>query len=406
MAQANILHADLDAFYASVEQLLDPALRGRPVAVGGGVVLASSYEAKAYGVQSGMSVSAARLLCPALVSVDGHFDRYRELGDAVFTICEDFTPKVERISIDEAFLDVRGATHLFGDATTIATAIRSRVRTEVGLPLSIGVARTKFLAKVASQVAKPDGLVVVPPDAEMDFLHPLDVGLMWGVGTVRRRRLAERGISTIGDLAQARPGTVERLVGTAMAEQFAALSWNDDARSVQRERSAGSVGAQSAMPRAAPSRRRIHESLHALADRVGARLRKSDRAGRTVTVRLRVGDRRMVSRRRTLGSAICSSDALYRVAVELADQLITEEQPGEVSLVGIAVSKLRAGAVVQLELPYGDGLGSERARERAELDRAVDAARSRFGKDLVQRATDLGRRQGVPDTFRELAERS
>ncbi len=195
---ATILHADLDAFYASVEQLLDPSLRGRAIAVGGGVVLAASYEAKAFGVHGGMSGRKARELCPDLIFVGGHFKDYQRLGDAAIAVLNDFTPLVERLSIDEAFADVKGCTHLFGSPAEIAEAIRRRVRTELGLPISIGVASTKHLAKIASQVAKPDGLVVVAPGSEIAFLEPLPVDLLWGVGPSTKARLNATGIATIG----------------------------------------------------------------------------------------------------------------------------------------------------------------------------------------------------------------
>src|SRR5207247_1123334 len=214
-AMATILHADLDAFYASVEQMLDPSLRGKPVAVGGGVVLAASYEAKAFGVHGGMPGRTARELCPQLIFVSGHFKDYQRLGDAAIRVLSDFTPLVERISIDEAFANVRGCTHLFGPPEEIARRIRSRVKTELGLPISIGVARTKHLAKIASQVAKPDGLGVVDPETELDFLHDLPVELMWGVGPVTRARLAEIGVHTIGQLAKMPGYSLERLLGRA-----------------------------------------------------------------------------------------------------------------------------------------------------------------------------------------------
>src|SRR5437763_8458553 len=207
---ATFLHADLDAFYASVEQLLDPSLRGKPVAVGGGVVLAASYEAKAFGVTSAMSGRRARELCPQLIFVGGHFKHYQRLGDAAINVLNDFTPLVERISIDEAFADVVGCTHLFGSPAEIATAVRRRVRTEIGLPISVGVARTKHLAKIASQVAKPDGLMVVDPATELEFLHHLTVELMWGVGPVTKARLAEIGGLTIGQLAKTPGWSLER----------------------------------------------------------------------------------------------------------------------------------------------------------------------------------------------------
>ena len=252
--QATILHADLDAFYASVEQLLDPSLRGRPIAVGGGVVLAASYEAKAFGVRGGMSGRAARELCPDLVFVGGHFGDYQRLGDAAIAVLGDFTPLVERISIDEAFADVAGCTHLFGSPAEIAAAIRRRVRAELGLPISVGVARTKHLAKIASQVAKPDGLVVVDPATELEFLHDLPVELMWGVGPVTRAKLADQGILTIGQLAAASPRSLERLLGQAQGEKLHALAWNRDPRRIRPQHRARSAGAQSALGRQPASR--------------------------------------------------------------------------------------------------------------------------------------------------------
>src|SRR5881394_686722 len=244
---ATILHADLDAFYASVEQMLDPALRGKPIAVGGGVVLAASYEAKAFGVHGGMPGRRARELCPQLIFVGGHFGEYQRLGDAAIAVIGDFTPLVERISIDEAFADVAGCTHLFGPPAEIARAIRQRVRAELGLPISIGVARTKHLAKIASQVAKPDGLVVVDPATELAFLHDLPVALMWGVGPVTRARLAEIGVLTIGQLARTPGWSLERVLGPAAGEKLAALAWNRDARAIAAHRRARSAGAQSAL---------------------------------------------------------------------------------------------------------------------------------------------------------------
>src|SRR5918995_6953781 len=227
-AAATILHADLDAFYASVEQMLDPSLRGKPVAVGGGVVLAASYEAKAFGVQSGMAGHKARELCPELVFVGCHFKDYHRLGDAAIDVLGDFTPLVERISIDEAFADVAGTEHLFGPPVEIAKAVRRRVRTELGLPISVGVARTKHLAKIASQVAKPDGLVVVDPATELEFLYDLPVELMWGVGPVTKAQLAEIGVLTIGQMAKTPGWSLERLLGPAAGAKLTALAWNRD----------------------------------------------------------------------------------------------------------------------------------------------------------------------------------
>src|SRR6202140_3179886 len=286
---ATILHADLDAFYASVEQLLDSSLRGKPIAVGGGVVLAASYAGKAFGVSSGIPGRRARQLCPQLF-VGGHFGDYQRLGDAVIQVLNDFTPLVERISIDEAFADVAGCTHLFGPPAEIARAIRRRVREELGLPISVGVARTKHLAKIASQVAKPDGLVVVDPDTELEFLHHLPVELMWGVGPVTKARLAEIGVVTIGQLAKTPGWSLERLLGPAAGEKLAALAWNRDPREIKSHRRARSAGAQSAIGRKPAEEHVFRPTLLHLADRIGTRLRAKSRPGRTVTVRVRLAN--------------------------------------------------------------------------------------------------------------------
>src|ERR1700730_3279540 len=232
--RATILHADLDGFYASVEQLLDLSLRGKPIAVGGGVVLAASYEAKSFGISSGMSGWRARELCPQLIFVGGHFEDYQRLGDAAINVLNDFTPLVERISIDEAFADVAGCTHLFGPPAEIANAVRRRVRAELGLPISVGVARTKHLAKIASQVAKPDGLVVVDPATELDFLHDLPVELMWGVGPVTKARLTEIGVLSIGQLAKISERSLTRLLGPAASEKLTTLAWNRAPRQIKK----------------------------------------------------------------------------------------------------------------------------------------------------------------------------
>src|SRR5256714_5192155 len=314
---ATILHADLDAFYASVEQLLDPSLRGKPIAVGGGVVLAASYEARAFGVRGGMPGRTARELCPQLTFVSGHFKDYQRLGDAAIKVIGDFTPLVERISIDEAFADVAGCTHLFGPPAEIATAIRQRVRAELGLPISVGVARTKHLAKIASQVAKPDGLVVVDPDSELEFLHELPVALMWGVGPATEARLAKIGVTTIGQLAESSPQSVERLLGHAIGKKLTALAWNRDPRHVQTRRRAHSAGAQSALGRRPAIERVFKPTLHHLADRIGARLRAKSLAGRTITVRVRFADLRSGTRSLTLSAPISATRALAEIAEDL-----------------------------------------------------------------------------------------
>ncbi len=418
---ATILHADLDAFYASVEQLLNPALRGRPIAVGGGVgggvVLAASYEAKAFGVSGGMSGRRARQLCPALEFVDGHFREYQRLGDQAIDVLRDFTPLVERVSIDEAFLDVTGSVHLFGTPREIAITIRRRVLDEIGLAISVGVATTKHLAKVASQVAKPNGLVVVDAGAEVAFLDPLPVSLLWGVGPVTRERLASHGIHTIGALANASPSAVAHLLGRAVGDKLGLLANNADRRRIETRRVARSVGAQSALGRRTADDRLLAETFGHLADRVATRLRAKQRAGRTITVRVRFADMQSVTRSTSPRAPIASTRALTDIAVGLARRAIADQPgPREVSLFAISVSNLVPECPLQLELPLGiesaDGpsagtrsTGTGERRSRRDLDRAVDAARARFGADAIGYVpVRLRDAHGVPDEFRELAE--
>ncbi len=409
---ATILHADLDAFYASVEQLLDPSLRAKPIAVGGGVVLAASYEAKAFGVRSGMSGRRARELCPQLIFVGGHFKDYQRLGDAAINVLNDFTPLVERISIDEAFADVAGCTHLFGPPAEIARAIRRRVRDELGLPISVGVARTKHLAKIASQVAKPDGLVIVDPDTELDFLHDLPVELMWGVGPVTRARLADIGVLTIGQLARTPGWSLERLLGPAASEKLNALAWNRDSRQINTRRHARSAGAQSALGRKPAQERIFIPTLRHLADRVGSRLRAKSRPGRTVTVRVRFADLRSVTRSVTLDAPVSATAILAEIAEQLVRSVLAQH-PDEktISLLAISVSHLEKHPDLQLELPLGlEGEerrpGAKRGMARWMADRAVDMIRHRFGWEAVgYGSVALGLSRSVPDEFRELAER-
>ena len=409
---ATILHADLDAFYASVEQLLDPSLRGKPIAVGGGVVLAASYEAKAFGVSSGMSGFRARELCPHLIFVGGHFGDYQRLGDAVIDVLNDFTPLVERISIDEAFADVAGCTHLFGSPAEIARAIRRRVRSELGLPISIGVARTKHLAKIASQVAKPDGLVIVDPGTELSFLHDLPVELMWGVGPVTKERLAAIGVRTIGQLANTPGWSLEPLIGPAASEKLTALAWNRGPRQIRTQRRARSAGAQSALGRKPAAERVVIPTLRHLADRVASRLRAKSRPGRTVTVRVRFANLRSITRSTTLDAPIASTVTLAEFAEELVRKALAHH-PDEktISLLAISVSQLEQRVDLQLELPLtlDDAKrrpGSKQGVARWLTDRAVDTIRDRFGWEAVgYGSVALEASRSVPDAFRELAEK-
>jgi DNA polymerase-4 len=408
--EATILHADLDAFYASVEQLLDPTLVGRPIAVGGGVVLAASYEAKAFGVHAGMSGWRARRLCPGLQLTGGHFREYQRLGDAVMDVLHDFTPLVERISIDEAFLDVTGSVHLFGPPAAMATEIRHRVRTEVGLPISVGVATTKHLAKVASQVAKPNGMVVVAAGTETEFLDPLPVGLLWGVGPVTREQLASRGIETIGALAATAPSTLRHLLGRANGEKLGSLALNADPRRIETARRARSVGAQSALGRRPADDEVLRIELGFLADRVATRLRAKERAGRTVTVRVRFAGMQSVTRSVTLPAAISATRTLAEVGVGLARTALDDHpDEREISLLAISVGNFVPDVPLQLALPFdlGDAVpaaGTPTGAARWALDRAMDRVRDRFGRDAVGHASLMLRRGGVPDEFRELAE--
>ncbi len=407
---AAILHVDLDAFYASVEQLRRPELRGNPIAVGGGVVLAASYEARAYGVRSAMPLRRARELCPRLIVVDGSYSEYAALSDEVFDICREFTPLVEQISIDEAFLDVSGARRLFGTGAEIAGNLKQRVLDGTGLVVSIGVASTKFLAKVASRVAKPDGIRVVPIGSEEVFLWPLGVELIWGVGPVTQRKLHDLGIITIGQLAESRPGWLEHRIGRAASHQLTSLAHNDDPRRVVRRRRAGSVGAQAAM-RLTRDPADQHRSLVRLADRVAGRLRKKERAGRTITLRVRLEDMQQITRSRTLRAPVSTAAALAAQAAVLLGGVDRELTRRGVTLLGISVSNLSVAPHVQLELPLASGsgdvlcAGSAQAESRLRLEQALDGLRGRFGKEAIGPCSIVldGRRRVAPDEFGDLA---
>jgi DNA polymerase-4 len=411
-AAPTILHADLDAFYASVEQLLDPRLRGKPIAVGGGVVLAASYEAKAFGVHGGMSGWRARQLCPELRFVSGHFGEYQRLGEAAIGIVGNYTPLVERLSIDEAFADVAGSTRLFGPPLEIAKTIRRRVKDELGLPISVGLARTKHLAKIASQVAKPDGLVVVDPETELEFLHNLSVELMWGVGPATATRLANIDVRTIGQLAALPGWRLEDLLGHAIGTRLSSLAWNRDPRQVRTHHRARSAGAQSAIGKRPAEERIFQPTLRHLADRVATRLRAKSRWGRTVTVRVRFADLRSVTRSLTLRSPISATTMLAEIAEDLV-RAVLAAHPAEktISLLAISVSHLETQPLIQLELPLGIDdekrrPGSRTGTSRWVADRAVDAIRNRFGWDAVRYgSTLLGVTRSVPDEFRQLAEK-
>jgi DNA polymerase-4 len=406
--EPTILHGDLDAFYASVEQLLEPQLRGRPVLVGGGVVLAASYEARAHGIRAPMPAREALRLCPEAVVVDGHFDRYLDFSAQVMTILEDSTPVIEQISIDEAFLDVSGSTHILGTPSSIARQIRQRVKTEVGLPISIGVASTKFLAKVASARAKPDGMVVVERGTELDFLHKLPVEAMWGVGRVTAANLHRLGICTIGDLATVPNRALAASLGSGSSGALHALAWNRDPRQVRGGRRAGSVGSQQALGRGLSDPEELAVVVLGLADRVGRRLRKKKRSGSTLSLRVRYPGPRLVSRSHTLPTPTSSTAALAELGgVLLARALEGQDEP--VTLVGLSVSNLTTDDFLQLELDVDAGSvlrsGSGEDLKHRALDASVDEIRERFGRQLL-RLGAAPERGVTSEEFRQLAEHS
>ena len=384
-----ILHADLDSFYASVEQRDEPRLRGRPVIVGGGVVLAASYEAKAYGVRSAMGGRQARELCPQAVVVPPRFEAYVEASKQVFAIFDDTTPYVEGISIDEAFLDVAGLAAVSGTPVEIAVRLRSRVRAEVGLAITVGAARTKFLAKVASQVAKPDGLRYVPSGEELAFLHPLPVERLWGVGKVTAAKLHDRGIYTVGEIAALPVKSLSAMLGPAAGRHLFALAHNHDPRPVTVGRRRRSIGGQ----RALGTRRRlsadeIDATLVGLVDRVCRRMRKARRVCRTVILRMRFEDFSRATRSHTLLRATWETDAVLGTTRALLASVAPLVRDGGLTLIGISLTNLDDADAQQLELPFA-------AREVGRLDPALDGIREKFGKEAVQRAVLLGRDPGL-----------
>ena len=385
---ASILHADLDAFFASVEQRDDPHLRGRPVIVGGGVVLAASYEAKAFGVRTAMGGAAARRLCPHAVVVSPRMSAYSEASKAVFRVFEDAAPIVEGISIDEAFLDVGGMERSVGSPVAIAARLREQVRGRVGLPITVGVARTKFLAKVASGVAKPDGLLVVPPDGELAFLHPLEVERLWGVGPVTAAKLRSRGITTVGRLALVPEEALVAMLGRATGRHLHALAHNRDSRPVHGRRRRGSIGSQRARGRSPWSHESVDADVVALVDRVTRRMRGARRVGRTVVLRLRFGDFTRATRSHTLPQATSSTAEILAVARALVAASLPELQRRGLTLVGISVANLEDASAVQLVLPF-DRI------DRDALDAALDEVRDRYGSAAITRGVLLGRDPGI-----------
>lgn len=390
-ATASILHADLDSFYASVEQRDDPTLRGRPVIVGGGVVLAASYEAKAYGVRTAMGGRQALQLCPSAIVVPPRMSAYSQASVDVFEVFRDTTPLVEPVSIDEAFLDVSGLRRVSGQPVQIAARLREQVRDQVGLPITVGVARTKFLAKVASQEAKPDGLLLVPPGRELAFLHPLPVRRLWGVGAKTAEKLQAHGIETVAQVAELGETTLSAMVGGAMGRQLYALSRNIDRRRVVTGVHRRSVGAQRALGRAGNrmSAAEIDMVVINLVDRITRRMRGADRTGRTVTLRLRFDDFSRVTRSHTMARATGSTEPILAAARELvvaASPLFAERG---LTLIGFALSNIDPDGAQQLELPFDARV------DLTAVDQAMDGIRRRYGNSALTRGVLVGRDPGL-----------
>jgi DNA polymerase-4 len=392
-AEASILHADLDSFFASVEQRDDPSLRGKPIAVGGGVVLAASYEAKAFGVDSAMGGRQAKQRCPNLIFVPPRMEAYSEASRRVFEVFADTSPFVEGLSIDEAFIDVGGLRRVSGTPRDIAVELRRRVREEVGLPITVGVARTKFLAKVASVSAKPDGLLVVEPDGELDFLHPLPVERLWGVGPKTAAKLHGVGLFTVREVATLPEATLVSLLGMASGRHLHALAHNRDPRPVVAGgRRRGSIGSQHAIGRfgVRKSPEEVDAVLVNLVDRVTRRMRAADRVGRTVVLRLRFDDFTRATRSHTLPFATAHTETILATARALVADVRTLVANQGLTLVGISVGQLDDADAIQLALPFDDD-----APRDVGLDTVLDEVRDKFGSAAINRAVLLGRDPGV-----------
>ncbi len=385
---ATILHADLDAFYASVEQRDDPRLRGRPVIVGGGVVLAASYEAKARGVRTAMGGAQARRLCPEAVVVSPRMSAYSEASKAVFKVFDDTSPVVEALSIDEAFLDARGMERIAGSPAEIAARLRRRVRERVGLPITVGVASTKFLAKVASAVAKPDGLLVVPLGGELEFLHPLPVEALWGVGKVTSGKLREEGLVTVRQVARVSESELVSMLGRAAGHKLHALAHNRDPRRVRTRQRRRSIGSQRALGRGPRSRTELDAFLVGIVDRLARRLRKARRVCRTITLRLRFDDFSRATRAHTIAEATAQTRTILATARELLVAAMPMIERRGITLLGVSLGNLADDHAIQLALPF--------FRPRINpLDAALDDIRDRYGSNAITRAVLVGRDQGL-----------
>jgi DNA polymerase-4 len=395
MTEPTILHVDMDSFFVAVEMLVDPELRGKPVIVGGsgsrGVVASCSYEARAYGIHSAMPSARARRLCPHAVFVHGHYDLYSDYSKRIHAVFEAFTPLVEGISLDEAFLDVAGARRLFGTAPEIAAAIRTRIRDELELDCSVGVAATKLMAKLASKAAKPKaslkgpvpgpGVLVVEPGRELEFLHPLPVNALWGVGPATEQRLRRFGVTTVGDLSAIPLASLVGALGNSLGHHLHDLSWGRDDRPVEPVRDVKSVGHEETYSTDLVEMGELRQEAVRMADAVGSRLRTADLAGRTITVKVRFHDFETITRSHSVAGLVDTGHEIAGIACELLEQV--DPTPG-VRLLGVSVSNLAKGAARQLTLESVD------APAWTEASRAIDEVRNRFGDGAVGPAALVG----------------
>ena len=390
-SRATILHVDMDAFFASVELLHRPDLRGKPVIVGGagtrGVVLSATYEARRFGVHSAMPIGRARRLCPQAEVITPTFARYATISTAVMEIFGSVTPYVEPLSLDEAFLDVSGAVRRLGSPRVIGQLIRDRVHTEHGITCSVGAASTKFVAKLASTQAKPDGMLVIPPDRVVSFLHPLPVGALWGVGERTEERLRRLGLTTVGEIAHTQESTLQRALGHALGSHLSALAWGRDARPVDPHAPDRSLGAEETFDRDVDDPTVVRRELLRLAERVGSRLRAHGHVGRTVALKVRFADFTTITRSRTLPEPTDVAREIYATATDLYDALGL--QRARIRLVGIRVEGLLASDEAHRQLR----LGAPEVGWR-EVEQAMDKAAARFGSGAVTpaRLLDQNRR--------------
>ncbi len=379
-----IIHVDMDEIYAYEEKRDDPALRGLPVALGGirerGVVAAASYEAREFGIHSAMPTARARRLCRDAVFVAPRIDLYAAVSREVMTILRTATPLVEPLSLDEAFLDVRGATRLLGSGPEIGAELRRRIRAELALTASVGVATTKMLAKIASDSAKPDGLLVIEPGAELAFLHPLPVRRLWGVGPATQRKLTDLGVDTVGDLAGIPERVLVDKLGAASGHHLHELAANRDPRPVEPHRAAKSIGHEETFATDRDDRRALEQDLVRMADRVASRLREHAKVARTVQLKLRYRDFETITRAHTLPDATDLAATIGGAARELLDAVDLKDG---IRLLGVTALQLEDAVAVQAQLPFGTGAAV--ARDDA-LERTIDAVRARFGADAVGRA--------------------